>query len=623
MPVKLVTNWRATDVIPPRPQMPTPEDQDRSEKQLLRWRMLNHKFDEDAAEFFQDAFGEDEAAGMGMPDTTLAPLPAQTAQLTTPGLYQTAPQMQGAEGDAGDRMADPQTGAVAQCGYWARMQHVMYHAVGIGVYGLRISAVNRGTDAAPNIVPTLRSVQPHNVACWFNVEDPMNPIRVAELRLRSLVNPGTGRTIRHGWFWDVFDISDPTNPTFEILNATDPKDKVDYAQTFLGKTFLGNDYGWRDPEGKPFIPYAWYHPKNSGDFWHEYRPALRTGTLRAVANWTVTGHSALWAQGNHNLVGGVPPGAVPSNMKPGQGLVEDADFAPISHLRVRPGMTTYLPVDDEKQLQVFSLTTGVNLQQSAAYSNLYNMVLATVDGINPSDATRRSANPTSGAALAISQTDKRAFANSVQPQFEKADKQALRILAWVMSVATGQEYQAEGWSLTYAPIPLTPTEQKDNRDQLEWEGDKGQRSPVDVHIALNPGMTREQAINAIVQVRVDEATIAKRVDEELSKLGGDPPAGTGTGNGGEDIQRQALNGAQVTAMQGIVVAAAEGIIPRDTAVAIIRAAFPNIPPEEADRILGPIGQGFTAPKPEPPVIPGAPPPRNEPPEDPPENGEED
>ena len=69
----------------------------------------------------------------------------------------------------------------------------------------------------------------------------------------------------------------------------------------------------------------------------------------------------------------------------------------------------------------------------------------------------------------------------------------------------------------------------------------------------------------------------------------------------EEVSLLALNGAQVTAAQGIVQATAEGKIPRDTAVAMLEAFF-VMPRQQAEAILGTVGAGFV-PTPEPGTVP--------------------
>ncbi len=60
----------------------------------------------------------------------------------------------------------------------------------------------------------------------------------------------------------------------------------------------------------------------------------------------------------------------------------------------------------------------------------------------------------------------------------------------------------------------------------------------------------------------------------------------------------ALNGAQVTAMQGIVTAVANREIPRDAGAAILVRAF-QMQPAAADALLGSAGKTFTPPTDEP------------------------
>ena len=67
--------------------------------------------------------------------------------------------------------------------------------------------------------------------------------------------------------------------------------------------------------------------------------------------------------------------------------------------------------------------------------------------------------------------------------------------------------------------------------------------------------------------------------------------GAGAGVGGASLQDTALNGAQVTSLLEIVRSAAEGLIPRDSAVAILQRAF-LMDEQSANALLGSIGAGF-------------------------------
>lgn len=62
----------------------------------------------------------------------------------------------------------------------------------------------------------------------------------------------------------------------------------------------------------------------------------------------------------------------------------------------------------------------------------------------------------------------------------------------------------------------------------------------------------------------------------------------------ENVQESALNGAQVTALKDILISAAAGQLPRDSAVQLIMVAF-QLDQPMAERLMGPIGRGFELP----------------------------
>lgn len=79
-----------------------------------------------------------------------------------------------------------------------------------------------------------------------------------------------------------------------------------------------------------------------------------------------------------------------------------------------------------------------------------------------------------------------------------------------------------------------------------------------------------------------------------------------------DVQATAMNGAQVTALQGLIVAVANGEIPPQSAAAALAAAFPLLDKNDIDAMINPL-LNFT-PKPEEPATPE---PEPEPTADPP------
>ena len=101
---------------------------------------------------------------------------------------------------------------------------------------------------------------------------------------------------------------------------------------------------------------------------------------------------------------------------------------------------------------------------------------------------------------------------------------------------------------------------------------------------------------------------------------GAPPAALPAGEA--PVANTAMNGAQVTGLQGIVQAVADGNMPAETAVRLIVAAFPTISEADARSMLAPL-DGFEKSKPEPVPVPpqfGKPAPAAAPPEPPPPEG---
>lgn len=88
----------------------------------------------------------------------------------------------------------------------------------------------------------------------------------------------------------------------------------------------------------------------------------------------------------------------------------------------------------------------------------------------------------------------------------------------------------------------------------------------------------------------------------LPSILGAPASGAPKGGAGaESAQDTALNGAQVTSALEIVKAVAEEQLPRDSGVAMLIAFF-NLAPEEAEKVMGTVGNGFKPKPPEPDVV---------------------
>lgn len=129
---------------------------------------------------------------------------------------------------------------------------------------------------------------------------------------------------------------------------------------------------------------------------------------------------------------------------------------------------------------------------------------------------------------------------------------------------------------------------------------------------MSPRSTTEEVYqtNSMAQGAVDAASASASDPAAPAASGGsDPMTASAPPVAAIPAQNSALNGAQVTAALDIVGRVAALELPRDTGVAMLIAFF-NLSPDTADGIMGSVGNGFKAPKPEPPPAPafGAKPP---------------
>lgn len=115
-------------------------------------------------------------------------------------------------------------------------------------------------------------------------------------------------------------------------------------------------------------------------------------------------------------------------------------------------------------------------------------------------------------------------------------------------------------------------------------GPEGWESDMQVDIAL-----RQEVLDADLRMRVTEPIEPEPDPAPTDPTPQDVPVT-------KDVQKQALNGAQVQSLQAIVTAVANGEIPRESGVAMIEVAFP-LSREQAERVMGSVGQGFVPAKP--------------------------
>lgn len=129
---------------------------------------------------------------------------------------------------------------------------------------------------------------------------------------------------------------------------------------------------------------------------------------------------------------------------------------------------------------------------------------------------------------------------------------------------------------------------------VEYEEDEGG------DLSEEEGQEKVEAMGGKTEGQINDET--EEGDTEPKANGNGTPTVGDTASAVDNVQQQALNGAQVTSLVGIVEKVAAGTLPRDSAINMIVMAF-NVKPEDAERVLGTAGNGFKPVKPEPKETP--------------------
>ena len=108
----------------------------------------------------------------------------------------------------------------------------------------------------------------------------------------------------------------------------------------------------------------------------------------------------------------------------------------------------------------------------------------------------------------VSNEGKREFAAQVESVFRASDLAGVEAAAIVARVGGLGSFPEQGYSIEYQKIPRSPVEEKERREDLTWQQDQGMMSKIDVYRELNPGTTREDAIEALRKVQTDNAETA-------------------------------------------------------------------------------------------------------------------
>ena len=493
------------------PRMPTAADQERASAQHAIYLVLTQDHHDLADEWRVRHVGDEASAARGPSDLSNNPLADICRQLSQPGMYGTKPVVRHADEFAEVLIGD--RGLLVQAGYWTRMQWVQYLTLGLSEPHIVWDVDRRGRRLIP------RLALPHHIYVETDPDDPTAAVMLWELR--DSYHPMLQRRV---YTWDVYDIRDEERPSYRIFEAsqeTDLEKMTDLSGVLLERPggtergeLVGAAYPYRYDDGEPFIPHTPYRSVDSGRYWnHRDRRGAFHGTMNAIVYWSHAGHAARAASGSM---------AVAIDLDLGVRRVESGTPA----LTILPGTIMSGRSEEGKQGRIQEFGPGGHAAELFGIARDYSAQQALAWGLQGADVTRQHANPTSGAALSISDKGKRIAQRQYEEIFRRSDLESIRKAAAIARIGGLGALPEQGYSIRYAEIPDSPEEEADKREDTTWRLERGFLGPVEAYQRHNPGATRDEAERAIVAARVERIRLAEITREILAAEGLTPPAET-------------------------------------------------------------------------------------------------
>ena len=475
-------------------------------------------------------------------------------------------------------------GLLAQSG-WAEMMT----RVERDLLALREMLIN--VSVAPDGRLVLRPISPDCIIATPDHNMPDRAVEVAELRLRHMPD---GSQV---WAYDMYSIADPSLPVYRIVGAGGEHKGKDLTAELAGTDpLIGEAYPWRNEDGDPVIPYAWYHGATTGTLWDAYAWSdLASGNLTIAVWQSMLSHvvrTSSWPQ--RVAVGLSPAGLSTSHDGRARDIITD------------PSTLLVMDVVDGFEGQPFLHQYDAGADPVAIQSVIdnYSRGLVAAAGVPASDVQRVSGDPRSGYALSITREGLREAQKRIQPQLmgdgHTGDTGLLALCAMLLnrhseSMGEPLNLPESGYVVEYQGVPQTIAEVQAQRSGVLELMAAGLLSRVDGYIELNPGTTKDEAAAALAAIDAEhsaaETVAVVPVDGEDDAEAEGTEAVEAAEVVAEDAAPDVLNGAQVVAAQGVVTSVAAGQLPRDTGVAMLVSFF-GLSEQEADQIMGSVGRGF-------------------------------
>jgi hypothetical protein len=391
---------------------------------------------------------------------------------------------------------------------WGILGEVQYFTLGLRNMLVRVDVEGDGDEARASVRPVFPDLVHVDVA----PNQPAQPVAVREWRQRTV----DGKV---GWYLDDISTADPDLPFYRVLRAGPAGELTDVTEAVLGQSLTGDEYPYRDGQGRPLLPYVAYHARHpASGFWrsHELKEVVEgTLTLAIMDGFAVhVFFDASWPQrwaANATVVGA----EVGADDQAGDREEVITDPSSLLFFSGSDGG------DDERPptpVQVGQFAAGGDPEQLHRTLEARKAALITSFGVPPGDLMRTSSQgAASGVALALSNEGKRAAQRRSANVHRDSDERLIRLIACMLNRFRGVEAYAEwGYSISYTELPLSPQERQARQAEIDFEMKHGLMGKVGAYMLLHPGVTEEDAQRAL--------------DAIAAETGGQRPA-TGETNG--------------------------------------------------------------------------------------------
>ena len=478
--------------IPPLPVQKDPATQRRVEHTALRKRMLTGMWLQDLIDSIGDHIPQSRQAAWGVPDMSSNIFKAATSALC--GLYMEPPSIGVNETTAGETDGlVGRNGLVNKAGLWPLMQRVQFYTLGLRETFLRVDITDDGNGLL------YRIVTPEMVEAMASAGDPSRPHTIKETRLRFCE-----MCTKYEWTVDHLSIEDPNNPIYEIytINSNGERDE-DVTEKYLKSNMSGESYPYRDSNGAPFLPYSLYHAEIHGGLFDPYNGReVVEGALNASVLYTYFLHlSRDCSHPQRYILGCMPAGMdmLDNNLDSRRAAIA-TDPASILVFSPDPDLLA------GQNPQIGQFQAGGDVSQMLEAITVYERRLATYAGINPADVQKMSGDPRSGYAIAISRSSLREAQRKFAPSFRIADIHTLEITAKIANRYLGTSYPESGYRIEYHAIPLSPTESKEQRENMLALLAAGLISKVDAIKILHPDLDDIDAKRMLLKIQQENLT---------------------------------------------------------------------------------------------------------------------